>query len=150
MPRERVTRTQRQRIAAAARNRCAYCHTTERIIGPFLEIDHIVPQSAGGATTDHNMTLACPLCNSHKSDRTHAIDPQTGAVTPLFHPNAQRWHEHFAWFDDGAVLVGKTAVGRATVAALDMNHPDVVATRRLWVAVGWHPPREDVSDLPAI
>ncbi|HHY58418.1 MAG TPA: HNH endonuclease [Chloroflexi bacterium] len=143
MPRDRISPTQRQRIATAAHNRCAYCHTPERIIGPFLEIDHIIPQSAGGATNDHNLTLACPLCNSHKSDRTHAIDPATGETAPLFHPNEQRWHEHFAWSEAGAVLIGKTPTGRATVAALDMNHPDVVATRRLWITVGWHPPAED-------
>jgi hypothetical protein len=100
----------------------------------------------GGTSTDQNLTLACPLCNSHKSDRTHAVDPETGALSPLFHPNGQVWHEHFGWTNKGAVVVGKTPVGRATVAALDMNHPDIVATRRLWIAVGWHPPADDLYD----
>jgi len=146
MSRQRVSRAQRLRVFAAAKNRCAYCHTTERIVGPYLEIDHIVPESAGGTTADHNLTLACPLCNSHKSDRTHALDPQTGKVSPLFHPNEQAWHEHFRWLENGAVIVGTTPVGRATVVALDMNHPDVVATRRLWITVGWHPPLDDTYD----
>jgi len=146
MPRQHISRAQRLRVAAAALNRCAYCHTAERIIGPFLEIDHIVPEAAGGTSTDQNLTLACPLCNSHKSDRTHAVDPETGALSPLFHPNGQVWHEHFGWTNKGAVVVGKTPVGRSTVAALDMNHPDIVATRRLWIAVGWHPPADDLYD----
>ena len=143
MPRQHISRIQRQRVATVAGGRCAYCHTSERVIGPFLEIDHIVPEAAGGTATDHNLTLACPLCNSHKSDRTHAPDPETGAMSPFFHPNEQDWRDHFDWFDNGAIIVGKTPVGRATVAALDMNHPDYVATRRLWVAVGWHPPDAD-------
>jgi hypothetical protein len=42
--------------------------------------------------------------------------------------------------DGGALIEGITEVGRATVAALNMNHPDIVATRRLWLDVGWHPP----------
>ncbi|HQY93354.1 HNH endonuclease [Caldilinea sp.] len=143
MSRQRISRAQRRRVAATAGNRCAYCHTTERIIGPFLEIDHIIPEAAGGTTIDHNLTLACPLCNSHKSALIHALDPETGNLAPLFHPNEQIWREHFGWLESGAIITGKTPIGRATVAALDMNHPDAVATRRLWITVGWHPPAED-------
>jgi hypothetical protein len=144
MAKQHVSRALRQRVAAVARNRCAYCHTAERVVGPFMEIDHIVPESAGGETVEHNLTLACPLCNSRKSDRMQALDPETGERTPLFHPNEQIWSEHFAWAEGGAVIVGQTPIGRCTVAALDMNHPDIVATRRLWITVGWHPPLDDL------
>lgn len=143
MAKQHVSRSLRQRVAAVARNRCAYCHTAERIVGPFMEIDHVVPESAGGETVEHNLTLACPLCNSRKSDRLQAPDPETGELTPLYHPNEQIWSEHFAWAEGGAVIIGQTPVGRCTVAALDMNHPDIVATRRLWITVGWHPPFDD-------
>ncbi len=44
------------------------------------------------------------------------------------------------WIEGGVSILGKTAKGRATVAALNMNHPDVVLARRLWVSAGWHPP----------
>lgn len=150
MARRRISRIQRQRVAAIAGNRCAYCHTAERIIGPFLEIDHIIPEAAGGETVEHNLTLACPLCNSRKSDRTHFPHPDTGELIPLFHPNRQVWRENFGWAENGAVIYGKTAVGVCTVLALDMNHPDVVATRRRWIAVGWHPPREDLDERPSL
>ncbi|MFQ5592915.1 MAG: hypothetical protein ACE5HA_02075 [Anaerolineae bacterium] len=46
------------------------------------------------------------------------------------------------WIEEGAVIQGITATGRATVSALQMNHPDVVAVRRLWVIAGWHPPQD--------
>lgn len=150
MSRQRISPMQRQRIAATAGNRCAYCHTAGRVIGPFLEVDHIIPGAAGGKTNDHNLTLACPLCNSHKSNRTHWPDPETGELVSLFHPNEHRWREHFGWAENGATIYGKTATGRCTVIALDMNHPDIVATRRRWIAVGWHPPREDLDEHPSI
>ena len=47
---------------------CQYCGArpgTEE-----LSIDHIIPQSRGGATTWTNCTLACVDCNSKKADRT--------------------------------------------------------------------------------
>jgi hypothetical protein len=36
-------------------------------------------------------------------------------------------------------------VGRATVAALNMNHPLIVEARYRWVQVGWHPPQDDLA-----
>jgi hypothetical protein len=40
-----VSTALRQRVAEAARFRCGYCLTAQRIIGPLLEIDHIVPEA---------------------------------------------------------------------------------------------------------
>jgi hypothetical protein len=59
---------------------------------------------------------------------------------PLFNPRSGVWDEHFEWIEEGTVIRGKTPQGRATAAALYMNHPDIVAARRLWVIAGWHPP----------
>ena len=55
---------------------------------------------------------------------------------PLFNPRQQSWAEHFAWSEDGTQVIG-----RATVAALKMNNPVSIRARKLWVSVGWHPPR---------
>jgi hypothetical protein len=110
------------------------------VIGPLLEIDHILPQAQGGTHEESNLTLACPMCNSHKADRLTAIDPETGETTSLVNPRTEVWQEHFMWIEGGVSILGKTAKGRATVAALNMNHPDVVLARRLWVSAGWHPP----------
>jgi hypothetical protein len=60
----------------------------------------------------------------------------------LFNPRRQLWREHFVWSGDGTQIIGLTACGRATVLALKMNNDDIVAARRLWVSVGWHPPAE--------
>jgi len=45
----------------------------------------------------------------------------------------------FEWIEGGTVIRGKTPKGRATVAALNVNHPDMVSARRLWAIAGWHP-----------
>jgi hypothetical protein len=132
--------TLRQRVAIVAGFRCGYCLTAQRIIGPLLEIDHYIPASRGGSSDEENLWLACPMCNSHKSDRVEAVDPDTGQAVRLFNPRRERWDEHFEWSDAGAVVRGKTPTGRATILALQMNHPEMVDARRLWVDAGWHPP----------
>jgi 5-methylcytosine-specific restriction endonuclease McrA len=72
----------RQRVAEAARFRCGYCLTAQRIIGPLLEIDHFIPESRGGSSDEENLWLACPMCNSHKADRQEALDPESRAMVP--------------------------------------------------------------------
>jgi hypothetical protein len=99
-----------------------------------------MPEARGGTSDEENLWLACPMCNSHKSDRIDALDPETGVTVPIFNPRQEQWDSHFEWIEGRTVIRGKTPVGCATVAALQMNHPDVVAARRLWVEVGWHPP----------
>lgn len=135
-----ISKAKRLRIAEAAHYRCAYCLTTQRVIGPLLEIDHIMPEACGGSSDEGNLTLACPLCNGHKADKIDAIDPQTQQLVALFHPLMDNWSDHFEWTEEFTVILGKTPIGRATVDALAMNQPDMVITRRLWVIAGWHPP----------
>jgi hypothetical protein len=142
MSKQYISPNLRHNVAKFSRHRCGYCLTAQSIIGPFLEIDHIIPESQGGSADESNLILACPMCNGRKSNRTEAIDPQTGKVVPLFNPRTENWHEHFAWLADGAVIHGKSASGRATVIALEMNHDDIVSVRQRWVEVGWHPPQD--------
>ncbi len=129
----------RLRVAETARFRCGYCLTSQRIIGPLLEIEHIIPEAKGGTADEDNLFLACPMCNSHKTDRIEAVDPESNLNVPLFNPRIDSWDEHFEWIDNGTVIHGKTPQGRATIVALNMNHPDMVAARQLWVIAGWHP-----------
>ena len=138
----RISAVLRQQVAEAFHFRCGYCQTSQRIIGPLLEIDHIIPEAQGGTSAEDNLCLACPMCNSHKADRIEAIDPDSPASVRLFNPRAQNWEDHFEWIETGTLIRGKSPIGRATIAALNMNHPDVVLARQLWVMAGWHPPRD--------
>lgn len=127
-------------IREGDRYRCCYCLTSEANSGLPMSFDHIQPQSKGGNTSFENVCLACRSCNEYKSDLTEAQDPLTGEIFPLFNPRAQQWSGHFAWSLDATRVEGQTPVGRATIAALRMNNPVIVAARSRWVISGWHPP----------
>lgn len=131
----------RQRIADQARHRCGYCLTQEIVSGIPLTVEHIIPRAKAGLHVEENLWLSCRLCNEAKGVLTEAVDPQTGAITPLFNPRTQAWTEHFAWSEDGTQVIGLTPVGRATVEALSLNHEFRVRARAIWVEAGWHPPR---------
>jgi hypothetical protein len=107
-----------------------------------FEVDHVVPVALGGETTPENLCLCCPSCNRHKGARVAAPDPRTSAMTRLFHPVRDRWRRHFEWQEGGALLVGRTPVGRTTVEALHINRALLVELRRYWIATGRHPPEE--------
>ncbi|MBC8447685.1 MAG: HNH endonuclease, partial [Chloroflexi bacterium] len=96
----------------------------------------------GGLTEEDNLWLACSLCNENKGIRTVALDPLTGEMAPLFNPRRQVWQEHFAWIAEGDRIIGLTAIGRATVIALNLNRLSLVKARQVWVAAGWHPPKK--------
>jgi HNH endonuclease len=145
MTRKRIPQSLRQRIVTESRNQCAYCHTLTAITGARLVLDHIIPEVAGGSTIWENLCVACHSCNEFKGAQVESNDPLTGQRVPLFHPRRQLWNAHFCWSEDGSKIVGLTPAGRATVAALNMNHAVIVEARRRWARVGWHPPQDDVS-----
>jgi hypothetical protein len=105
-----------------------------------LEIEHILPRAAGGTSDETNLWLACRLCNGFKSMQTQAVDPRTRRAVSLFHPRRDRWEDHFRWSRDGTRVIGRSACGRATIVALQLNNPLAITVRRYWVTAGWHPP----------
>ena len=138
-----IPRSLRQRVVAEFCSRCAYCHTLTAITGARLVIDHIIPEATGGQTVLENLCLACHSCNEFKGAQIEAQDQLTDERVPMFHPRQQQWRRHFRWSEDGSEIIGLITVGRATVAALNMDHPVVVEARRRWARVGWHPPQKD-------
>ncbi len=130
----------RQHVTERASGLCEYCQTAQAIV-VVMEVDHVVPEAAGGQTEADNLCLACRGCNSFKQDFQMGIDPETGQETALFNPRTQHWEMHFQWSGDGSLLIGLTPTGRATIARLRMNRESVIDSRRLWVEAGWHPPK---------
>ncbi|XXX76835.1 HNH endonuclease [Sorangium sp. So ce134] len=130
----------RSRIDEADGRRCQYCLTSEANSGIPLTYDHIVPLSKGGPSSFENVCLACRPCNEFKAGVTDAIDPLTAEIVPLFNPRIHILSDHFIWSVDTTRVEGVTPAGRATVIALRMNRPTIVAARRRWAQVGWHPP----------
>lgn len=132
----------RQQVFREANYRCEYCQTSHRLIGMPPVIEHIKPQAFGGGDSRDNLAAACYRCNEFKGAKTHAIDPESGQLIPLFNPRTQKWLEHFAWANGGTHIVGLTATGRATVVTLRLNNEYVVEARTLWIAREWHPPTD--------
>jgi hypothetical protein len=74
----------------------------------------------------------------HKGTNLAGIDPKTGKKTWIFNPRRHKWSRHLRW--NGPILVGQTAVGRATIATLKMNDQEYVHTRTALIEEGVFPP----------
>jgi hypothetical protein len=107
------------RVRQRAGNRCEYCRLHQDHCVLRFHIEHIVPRKHGGDTVAGNLALACNQCNLHKGPNLTGIDPESKKTVPLFHPRRQKWARHFRV--EGTLIVGRTAVARATVRVLDMN-----------------------------
>lgn len=121
----------RAQVFDRAHHRCEYCQAPAAI-GVMLQIDHIQPTSLGGGDEPDNLCAACDRCNLTKLNFITGIDPLTQTEMPLFNPRQQTWSEHFAWSEDATQVIGLTAVGRATIKRLNMNHEKQQQRRALW------------------
>ncbi|HEX4954092.1 MAG TPA: HNH endonuclease signature motif containing protein [Thermoanaerobaculia bacterium] len=128
----------RRLVLARAAGRCEYCGLSQAGQEATFHIDHVLPVKEQGTTNADNLALACVSCSLRKAARLTAIDPETRQEVRLFNPRFDSWAESFRW--QGPRLLGLTPVGRATVAALDMNRPLIVAIRQEETALGRHPP----------
>jgi hypothetical protein len=127
----------RDAVVGRAGGRCEYCHLPTRGQVATFPIDHVLPRSSGGETILDNLALACPHCNAHKWAHTAGIEPVSGTSVPLFRPRRDSWPDHFQWsVQEVGVLEGKTPCGRATIALLQINDPDMVAIRQLLATLG--------------
>jgi hypothetical protein len=127
----------REEVIARANNRCEYCGLSQLGQEAAFHLDHVLPRSEGGPTVAANLALACVSCSLHKAAKRAGIDPDTKEQTDLFNPRRQIWSDHFRW--DGCCAVGLTPAGRATVAALQMNRPLILAIREEERFRGRHP-----------
>jgi hypothetical protein len=107
---------------------CEYCRLSQEAT-PFatFHVEHVIARQHRGADDPSNLALACQHCNARKGPNLTGIDPQTSQVVPLFHPRRDMWAEHVG--RAGALILGLTPTGRATVHVLAMNEPDRVELR---------------------
>ena len=119
-----------QRAGAA----CEYCRLPQAFDPLPFQIDHVIAEQHHGATASENLALACLHCNKHKGPNIAGIVPQSKRVVRLFNPRRDKWKRHFHW--DGAVLTGRTSIGRATIEVLKINAPQNVALRRVLIQNG--------------
>ena len=116
---------------------CEYCRIPQGYDPVLFEIDHIIARKHRGVTREGNLALACYACNLHKGPNLTGRDPSTGRIVRLFHPRRHRWARHFRW--NGALLLGRTAIGRTTIATLKINAQHRVEFREVLLAEGTLP-----------
>jgi hypothetical protein len=114
--------------------RCEYCRLPDYLHPGSFEIDHIIPLQHGGTDAKGNLAYACIRCNLAKGPNLAGIDRLTSRtiLITLFSPRRHKWNRHFAW--DRVKLVGKTPIGRVTVAVLQINDPIPLELRECLVA----------------
>lgn len=133
-----ISQPLRRQVTERARFACEYCHLPQRLAVAAFEIDHILARAHEGPTNAGNLCLACPVCNGAKRAQQEVRDPESGRRVRLFNPRRDKWSRHFGWNNDYEII-GKTAVGRATVVALKMNLPRIVRLRQVWASLGEYP-----------
>jgi|SRR6202453_114318 hypothetical protein len=119
----------RELVRLRAAGLCEYCRISERFTLVEHEIDHVIAVKHGGRAVVENLALCCTVCNRFKGSDIASIDPETGQLTPLFHPRLDRWDDHHK-LRDGEIL-GLTAKGRVSVRLLRMNRSTRIKERQL-------------------
>lgn len=60
-----MSATKKLRVLKSNRGRCGYC-----LVSPATVVDHIMPRSRNGGSSERNLAPSCRLCNLDKSDMT--------------------------------------------------------------------------------
>ena len=129
-----MRRALRDLIRQRASGRCEYCRLPEEFSELHFHLEHITPRQHGGGDGAGNRALACPECNLRKGPNLTAIDSVSRRIVRLFQPRRDKWDRHFGYA--GARVVGKTAMGRATISLLGMNAPERLRVRELLLELG--------------
>lgn len=100
--------------------KCAYCESKPLYVSPG-DIEHVVPKSIDPAQAFHwaNLTLACSVCNTAKSNNQGYIDPYTDNISIEFEFDGPMINHH----------VGRINAER-TKKELKLNRIDLLEKRR--------------------
>lgn len=128
----------KRRVQRRAHGKCEYCQLHQDFDSLPHHVDHIIARKHQGSDEEENLCLACANCSLAKGSNISGRDPLTQKLTRLFHPREDDWDTHFVW--KGANLQGRTAIGRTTIAVLNINQADRVALRDILRRVGAFPP----------
>src|SRR4029450_2501196 len=135
----RPTAELRRQVVERAGNCCEYCLLPQELAASTHQVDHVIAEKHGGQTVFDNLALSCTVCNRRKGSDIGSIDSETGTLVPLFNPRTQKWADHFLF--DGTYIVGLTAVGRTTVAFLQLNAFERLAERAALLQTGRYLPQ---------
>jgi hypothetical protein len=124
----------REFVRRRAADRCEYCHLPQQAT-PFIafHVEHIIAKQHwdAGHDDESGLAYACDRCNAFKGPNLSSIDPESGDKVDVFNPRSDVWSDHFV-VTQGMIL-GRTAIGRATARLLNMNDFRRVELRLQWL-----------------
>lgn len=128
-------------VVSRAGGCCEYCLLAQDDASFTFHIEHVIAEKHGGKTTQDNLCLSCPECNSFKGSDIASLDDFSGTqvLSLLYNPRTQNWHDHFHL--NGAVIEPLTPEGRVTVRILQMNRSEAVTEREIFIKLGTYPCR---------
>ncbi len=132
--------TVRAKVRFRAQNCCEYCRGQDKFSPVYFSIDHVLPLAKGGTDHDQNLAYCCMPCDRLKWNKLAGFDPVSNQDVPLFHPRTHIWGEHFEWSDDFLMMIGLSAIGRATIVSLQLNREKLISYRLEMFEIGHHPP----------
>jgi hypothetical protein len=138
----------RRLVASRARHVCEYCliHADDVYVG--LQMDHVISEKHGGATSAENLALACANCNRRKGSDIGSVDPVTGRLVRLFNPRTDLWSDHFRLV--GIRIEWRTPVGEATVRVLKLNDSLRIEERETLKQNGKYPSPEALERIRSL
>lgn len=134
----RIAGETREIVVRRAQGACEYCRLPQEASVLPHQVDHIIGRQHHGTDEPANLCLCCLRCNLKKGPNIASVDPESGAIVPLYHPRQSAWRAHFALGIDGSIT-GRTPEGRATVRLLEMNDPERLRVRSLLMRRGRYP-----------
>ncbi len=141
MSKKSVSDEIRKKVIFRAYGFCEYCRSNSEFAESPYDIEHIYPQSKGGKSKLENLALACHGCNLFKSTRTEFFDAVSDKTVRLFNLRTDVWQNHLGWTSDFSKIIGLTAIGRATIEALNLNREGLINQRKIFHKYGKHPPQ---------
>lgn len=107
-------------LLAETNEKCAYCESPLRHV-TYGDIEHIIPKALDPASrfTWENLTIACDVCNTNKSNIPDLVDPYTCEPSTLF-----MFYGPLMWADPAV----QSAV--LTEEQLDLNRNGLVERRK--------------------
>ena len=133
-----MAKVRRSLIKQRAGDRCEYCQIAQEFSVLPHQVDHVRATKHRGPDTMENTCFACAHCNAAKGSNVAGYDTETGVLTALFNPRLDVWREHFRWL--GAILLGRTPVGRTTIDVLRINDSDCIEQRQDLIEANLFPP----------
>lgn len=127
----------RRLVARRATGLCEYCliHEDDTFLG--CQVEHVISEKHGGATTEENLAYACVFCNRFKGTDLGSLRSDRSQLIRFFNPRTDKWSEHFKL--DGIQIVPLTEVGEVIARILEMNHFDRLLEREQLLAMGRYP-----------